>query len=51
MHLVCPTCKFAAYRPFVSLRLETCPRCARAGRQVYLVDGDRPIRPVTRRAN
>jgi hypothetical protein len=59
-NLICPRCNLVQPPSVASARPETCPRCARAGRQVYMASaegmrnpGRRPlIRPTAkRRAN
>ena len=40
MKLICPECSLVQSRSFASMRLETCVRCARKGREVYLVRAD-----------
>jgi hypothetical protein len=35
-NLICPRCNLVQPRSVASARPEICPRCARAGRQVYM---------------
>jgi hypothetical protein len=37
MQLVCPSCGLSKNRTHLSMRLETCTKCAAEGREVYLV--------------